>query len=257
MSKSSLVGDEVSAKSDDNRKVLARVLYRDEKRDLVLLELKRKKVGGIRLSSMSRDTLDFNHLGKFLISTHTENEGEISVVGTPLFDLTSTYAIGYLGSGLELRNGKNLVRMVQAESPASDAGIVMGDEVLSVNGIRISDPEAFVHEIRKHKPGQTIQLVHIRDGVEKITSIKLGIRPRASNPHIAEKFEDGKSIRRDGFNKIFVHHSKLKPAECGGPVFDLEGNFMGINMARLSRTSSLAVSPSEVLDFLNKAIHSY
>ena len=147
--------------------------------------------------------------------------------------------------------------MVQAESPASDAGIVMGDEVLSVNGIRISDPEAFVHEIRKHKPGQTIQLVHIRDGVEKITSIKLGIRPRASNPHIAEKFEDGKSIRRDGFNKIFVHDSKLKPAECGGPVFDLEGNFMGINMARLSRTSSLAVSPSEVLDFLNRAIHSY
>jgi S1-C subfamily serine protease len=47
-----------------------------------------------------------------------------------------------------------------------------------------------------------------------------------------------------------LHDSKIKPSECGGPVFDQNGKFYGINIARFSRTSSIAVPAKLVLEFL-------
>ena len=50
-----------------------------------------------------------------------------------------------------------------------------------------------------------------------------------------------KSGRRDGFSKVFSHDADLKPANCGGPIFDLDGNFVGLNIARNSRVRSYAI----------------
>ena len=44
----------------------------------------------------------------------------------------------------------------------------------------------------------------------------------------AERFESGKSEPRDGFKYVFVHDARLKSSECGAPVFDLGGGFMGV-----------------------------
>ncbi len=38
----------------------------------------------------------------------------------------------------------------------------------------------------------------------------------------------------------------LKPQECGGPVIDLDGKAVGVNIARAGRVESYAI-PSEVL----------
>jgi serine protease Do len=50
----------------------------------------------------------------------------------------------------------------------------------------------------------------------------------------------------DGFKKLFAHDANIKSDECGGPVFDAEGNFYGINIARFSRTTTLAI-PADVI----------
>ncbi len=70
--------------------------------------------------------------------------------------------------------------------------------------------------------------------------------------HSADKFEGGKSVRLDGFKKVFAHDANIKSDECGGPVFDAEGNFYGINIARFSRTTTLVLPAPVIFDIITK-----
>ena len=49
---------------------------------------------------------------------------------------------------------------------------------------------------------------------------------------------------------ILQHDSVLKPSECGGPLVDLDGKVVGINIARAGRTETYAI-PSEVVQVTN------
>lgn len=250
ISKSSLLPGEITAILANGRAEQLTVCYRDDRKDLVLLEMDRKSKNGIDISAATKNTFSFADMGKILISPNPLDEGEISILGTLEFDMPGLYSSGYLGSALEVKGSRALISMVQEKSPAHEAGLKIGDEVLRINKSAISSSEQFVKEIQKNKPRDTIHIEYKRDGVENSIDITLAKRPYNITGHVAERFTDGKSDRRDGFKNAFVHDGKLKPAEVGGPIFDIKGNFIGINMARYSRTSSIAVSAIEVVDFL-------
>jgi serine protease Do len=54
------------------------------------------------------------------------------------------------------------------------------------------------------------------------------------------------SERRNGFPTILQHDAVLRPSDCGGPLVDLDGKVIGINIARAGRTESYA-APAEAL----------
>jgi serine protease Do len=54
------------------------------------------------------------------------------------------------------------------------------------------------------------------------------------------------SLRRESFPTVFAHDFVLRPEQCGGPMVDLAGNVMGLNIARVDETRSLAI-PADVL----------
>jgi serine protease Do len=94
-----------------------------------------------------------------------------------------------------------------------------------------------------------------REGINQSVKIALDTLPQRHFNHPAEMFAGGKSIRRDGFSKVFTHDAILKPSQCGGPVFDRSGNFYGINIARYSRTSCLAIPPAVIYRFIAGQIY--
>lgn len=254
ISKNSIFPGEVTALMPNGKSNKLSVVHRDERRDLILLEPSKKIKNGLSIAAVAKKNFTMDDMGKILISPNPKDEGEISVLGTLEFDLPGLYSNGFLGSALEVKDNRNLISSIQQKSPASEAGLKIGDEVLSINNVKILSPEQFVKEIQKNKPNDKINFAFKRDGIENKIDIMLAKRPYVASTHIAERFTDGKSERRDGFKNAFVHDSKLKPNECGGPVFDLSGRFIGLNMARYSRTSSIAVSASEVIDFVEEAI---
>ena len=89
----------------------------------------------------------------------------------------------------------------------------------------------------------TIVAIVQRDGEELEKSITLGAFPSQSR-HAADLMD--KSGRRDGFSEVLLHDADLQPEKCGGPIFDLSGNFLGMNIARNSRVRSYAL-PIDVL----------
>ena len=46
---------------------------------------------------------------------------------------------------------------------------------------------------------------------------------------------------RSGFASAIQHDTVLTPEQCGGPLLDLSGKAIGINIARASRTKSYAL----------------
>jgi len=58
------------------------------------------------------------------------------------------------------------------------------------------------------------------------------------------------SDRRDGFPEFFQHDTVIKPQDCGGPLVDLEGKAVGINIARAGRTESYAIPTESVLEMV-------
>src|SRR5690606_317509 len=96
ISKSSMVGDSVAALDKNDRPVAASVLYRDEENDLVLLVLDHRIKGGIN-GMRIKDSLSFSDTGKWLVSPHPGNEGEISVLGNFNMNIPPVSNQGFMG----------------------------------------------------------------------------------------------------------------------------------------------------------------
>lgn len=254
VSKSSEIPNDVYALLPDATKRKLKVEYRDEARDLVLLSSSKEWEGSLEISSITSDTVNSSQIGMFLLSPNPRDGGEFSVLGSSEFGIPGTYNIGYFGAGIWPKDGHIKVKMIENGSPANKAGLLAGDQLVSINKVVVNEPQDFINVIRSGRPGDTVHIAVERAGTEKTFAVVLSKLPEPPSWHAADQFKDGKSDRRDGFERVFAHDGKLKPSVCGGPVFNLDGVFMGINIARVSRTSSVTIPSSEVKSFLEEAI---
>jgi serine protease Do len=58
------------------------------------------------------------------------------------------------------------------------------------------------------------------------------------------------SQRRAGFPVVLQHDGVIRPTDCGGPLVDLDGRVVGINIARAGRVESYAVPSEAVIPLL-------
>jgi serine protease Do len=253
LGKSSIVGDLIVVKPTKDQSINGQVAFRDEKRDLVLLKLDQPITTGISYES-SKKTSGEMPLGQFLYSPLPDGEGSWSVIGSQKFSLEAKFRAGYSGAGTVIKNGKLILELIVANSGASEAELKVGDEIIAVDGKRVSTPESYITQVRKKLPGEVSIFTRIRDGKTEKIAVKLAKYPVITPNHPASYFEGGRSGISDGFNNVYVHDSRLVPSECGGPVFDLNGKLVGINIARYSRTSNIILSTSEITDFIKAAI---
>jgi serine protease Do len=159
-------------------------------------------------------------------------------------DLSKT---GYLGVSLDQGDGHPVIKQVMPNTPAAKVELKEDDLIIELNGIRMGDPDQFVKEIGKHKPGDTVTLKVRRGEAEMTMRPKLDRRPPSMmRGEQQNRMGSELSSRRGGYPTILQHDSVVKPQDCGGPIVDLEGRVIGINICRAGRTESWAV-PSEVL----------
>ncbi|WDF77185.1 trypsin-like peptidase domain-containing protein [Mucilaginibacter sp. KACC 22773] len=255
ISKSSCVGEHVMVNISNGVRVEGKVIARSEPDDLVLLQISQKLKGGVNIDLSNQDSLTFNSLGTILLSPLIDSLPRISVVSTMGMNLAPKFSSGYLGAYVTFSEGKATVTRVQLNSPAGRNSLRIGDEISSINGEQLLKPEDFQRILQSYRPGQEALFRLNRKGKELVKKIILATKPASADPnHPAEKFSGGKSARRDGFIKVFAHDARLRPEECGGPVFNNLGQFYGINIARYSRTTTLAVPLLQVSKFLRSAL---
>jgi serine protease Do len=157
-------------------------------------------------------------------------------------------ASGVLGVAVgDAEDGARVIRILP-ESAAQKAGLQAEDVITHVNGKATKNREVLVDTIKSYRPGIVVQL-KIKRGDEELTlSAKLTrLRtPSSQKRDMQNRSNVGISRRNDDFPLVLQHDMVLRPADCGGPLVDLSGKVIGINIARGGRTETYAV-PSAVL----------
>lgn len=247
ISKSSLVGNSPKVILADRSEVDAKIIKRDPSNDLVLLEARLPGNGGVDLGGLPGDM--HQQRGKFLLTPDATGPGMVSVWGSKYFRVPRTRASGgYLGVQLDNREGQVLVESVK-KGAAQRAGLKAGDVLVRLNETDIKRHSDATKFLSKQDPNSVIMAVIKRNETEITKEIILGNRP--AGQHMADKME--KSARRDGFEWVISHDANIKPRECGSPVFDLKGEFLGINISRYSRTLAYTIPKTVLKKFVDSA----
>jgi serine protease Do len=152
---------------------------------------------------------------------------------------------GYLGIGLDPHKDGPRITNVQPDSAASKAGLKVDDHLLFLNGKRMDDPESVIATLSHSKPGDVVALKIKRGDEELDIKAKLDKRP-VDRGDFQNRMGSELSDRRTGFPTFLQHDTVLKPHDCGGPLVDLDGKVIGINIARAGRVESYAI-PAEAI----------
>jgi len=135
---------------------------------------------------------------------------------------------------------------------AEKAGLKPGDKVLAINGEHVTRRDEVVDCLSKFREGQTIKVRVQREQDEFDAQVRL-MMPDPDGPGERSTRLTGQvSARSAGFEEVIEHDTVLQPWLCGGPLVDLDGKAMGLNIARAGRFSTYALTPQVVQRALEK-----
>ncbi|MFM8697165.1 MAG: S1C family serine protease, partial [Phycisphaerales bacterium] len=144
---------------------------------------------------------------------------------------------------------ESAVRVLEVvpDAPASQSGIKVGDLLVSLDGQPLSGREGLRRRIFDRAVGDRVRIDVLRDGTRLEVEATLATRTS----------EGGASVQRGntvtpisavstGFGDVIAHDAIVWPEQCGGPIVDLDGRALGLNIARYDRTATHALDPVRV-----------
>ncbi len=138
-------------------------------------------------------------------------------------------------------------------SPAEQAGLKIDDIVTHLNGKDVESCDTFVDFIRQCNPGDNVEIVVKRGDDEVKIAVTLK-RPQlngaVSRNEKMNEMGGPLSYRSSSFPIVIQHDTVLRPSDCGGPLVDLSGKVVGINIACAGRTESYAAPADKVQSLL-------
>ena len=161
---------------------------------------------------------------------------------------------GFLGIGMENGSDGVRIREVQPDTAAAKAGLEKGDVIFEINGRKVEGPAQLAQVISGSVPGDEVKLRFRRGDDEREAKAVLGSRrlaPRGVEPARGSRFGGVLSEKRSNFPNALQHDLTLRPNECGGPLVDLDGKVVGVNVARAGRVKSYAIPASDLKELLS------
>jgi serine protease Do len=238
-------------KFKDGRELEAKVVGVEKKLDLAVLQVKATDLKPVQWRD-SKEAVVGNWVATPGLGADPVAVGVVSVATRKprpgqLPPVRPTTNSGFLGIGLGDDESKARIAAVEPRSAAAKAGLKVDDVVLSVAGKKVAGPERLVNLIQRYKPGDVVILKVKRGDEELELKAKLDKRPNGMNRGDFQNAMGSKlSNRRGGFPIVLQHDTVIKPEDCGGPLVDLDGKAVGVNIARGGRTESYAI-PAEVV----------
>jgi len=157
-----------------------------------------------------------------------------------------------LGVVLVFEDEKLMLGTITADSGAEKAGLKEGDQLLELDGRTIENKESFVEQLTQKSAGDMVNLKVSRDEeildyeVELMARHKLYGSRMTRNDQLSGGPEQ-QSARRTGFPMVFQHEIMLTRRTVGGPLFTLDGEFVGMNIAAVNRVEVFAIPTKELV----------
>ncbi len=133
-------------------------------------------------------------------------------------------------------------------SGAKQAGLQKGDVIVAIAGQAVSKLAELTEALKGRKAGSVVALRYRRGQHEQTVDVRLVARgeiftdPMNGNDQMSGDF----SNRRSGFPRVIQHDILGTSKLVGGPLLDLEGRCLGMNIARANRAESFAIPVEEL-----------
>lgn len=161
---------------------------------------------------------------------------------------------GYIGIMFAVgEKDQVIVSDVVKDAAAFKAGLKPGDQLVEVAGEKVKNRDHLPEILDLYKPGDKI-VVKVKRKVKdsedtEILTYNITLSPRSlmsKDDMMNTVAGGGLSGRRTGFPQVIQHDTVVLPRDCGGPLVDLEGRVIGLNIARAGRVETWAL-PSDVI----------
>ena len=246
LTKASELRNDLKCKLPDGKSYDASVLGVDPATDLALLKIVASQLPTIEWSNNPSPTT-----GHWVATPNQKDEplavGVISVNEREI--LPSRPFIGIQMLPTENNVGVRITRVIPG-TPADRSDILVNDVVIKLDDIEISDQESLRDNIGQYSIGDVATLTVKRGKKEMkirlILADEENLNPQFDRSRQQNSMGSTLSKRRKDFPLAFQHDSMLDAKNCGGPIVDLDGRVVGINIARDGRVSSLALPRSIV-----------
>lgn len=239
---SELHGD-VTVILPNNQVVAAEIVAKSLKRDLALLEVRASGLG-----QLDAATSEVYRGGLVVSPAALVENSKFGIIGDARIQEIEPRH-GLLRIIVEEDSQGLIVKAIRDGIDYAPGVIRVGDLIQRLRGKRVSTFVQFQEffENTKNVAGNRVDVEVLRDGQALL------VRPRLS-PNgfdlwgpldVAREL----SVRRSGFPCVFLHDSAIGPNDCGGPLLDVNGKVVGINIARAGRDSTYAIPLQIALDF--------
>lgn len=148
-----------------------------------------------------------------------------------------------LGIRLNAKSKALAIEEVTDRSGAQAAGLQKGDVILSIAGQAVQRMDDISELLKDHKAGTQVKVTYRRGREVITTDVRLAVRsemfthPMNPNDQMSGDF----SKRRSGFPRVLQHDILGNGKIVGGPLLDLDGRCLGMNIARANRAESFAI----------------
>jgi serine protease Do len=232
----------------------ARLVATDDTNNLALLKVPAEKLSAVEWFDAASPSV-----GAWLVSPGVDGKAlAVGIVGLtrrsipdPEQDGSLKETHGFLGIELQPKAKDARIGRIVADSAAANAGLSVNDVVQALNEHPIHRAEELIETLRRLKPGDKVKVEISREGKKMLLEATLGKRPSKQQEDDAEfatwnRSTGGVSTRKTNLPDVLTHDGFVSPRHCGGPLLDLHGHVIGLNIARADRTATFAL-PAEVV----------
>jgi serine protease Do len=241
VTKYSELQEPITCRLADGRHFSARVVGEDPSYDLGMLKIEATELKPVEWSGDENGPA----VGQLLatVSDGGELPREIGVVSVPLRKIPPE---GRLGIAFTGPDESPTISVVDPYSAAQRAGIKIGDVVIRAADKPIASRQELIDFIHQHRSGDTIALVVHRGDKDIDISATLRSDMSGRSARMNEMGTGKVSKRSTDFPDVIQHDTALMASDCGGPLVDLSGKVVGINIARGGRTETYAAPAGRV-----------
>lgn len=160
-----------------------------------------------------------------------------------------------LGIELTADEEKLVIKAVTEGGGAEAAGMLEGDIVKVVDGEEVTNLEDLVKVLEGKKEGEKVKLALVRDEEPIEVEVELSARGEVfeqldRNDQMSGDF----SRRRSGFPRVIQHDILANNQTMGGPVINLAGRVVGMNIARANRAETFAIPVEELRELTDSML---
>lgn len=234
----------LNCRLSDGRKLPATLIAEHTATDLALLQISATNLPTVVWANTPKP-----ELGRWLVSASVRGEAAaIGIVSAQRRKIREERTPGILGVRIKQGRGPAEIEEVFEKSAAAAAGIESGDIIERLDTTDIENGQALVRYVKHRQPGDVVQVSYRRGEEKKTVEVTLSHPFGEFLSQFAQQIRMGGELshRRSGFDDVFSHDGQLKPEDCGGPVVNLSGAAVGLNIARAARTETL-VLPADVV----------